>query len=181
MWPRWPHGPSRMSWPLGSWVWIPLGTRMFVSCVYMLCCPVSVEAFAANWSLAQRSPIPCLIRFTTPPPPKKGIGKVNRRSNPKKYINYILILVFRQANRTTRMRYGLINYDSCPYSSTRRSRFDPRRKRKDFSSSLCVQTSSGAHPASCTMGTAGPFPWGRARPGRDADHSHPSTAEVENR
>jgi hypothetical protein len=28
----------------------------------------------------------------------------------------------------------------------------------DFSSSLCVQTSSGAHPASCTMGTGGPFP-----------------------
>jgi hypothetical protein len=24
---------------------------------------------------------------------------------------------------------------------------------KDFSSSLCVQTGSGAHPASCTMGT----------------------------
>jgi hypothetical protein len=29
---------------------------------------------------------------------------------------------------------------------------------KDFSSSLCVQTSSEAHPASCTMGTGGPFP-----------------------
>jgi hypothetical protein len=29
---------------------------------------------------------------------------------------------------------------------------------KDFSSSLCVQTSSDAHPASCTMGTVGPFP-----------------------
>jgi hypothetical protein len=29
---------------------------------------------------------------------------------------------------------------------------------EDFSSSLCVQTSSGAHPASCTMGTGGPFP-----------------------
>jgi len=27
-----------------------------------------------------------------------------------------------------------------------------------FSSSLCVQTSFGAHPASCTMGTGGPFP-----------------------
>jgi hypothetical protein len=26
---------------------------------------------------------------------------------------------------------------------------------KDFSSSLCVQTGSGAHPASCTMGTGG--------------------------
>jgi hypothetical protein len=32
-------------------------------------------------------------------------------------------------------------------------RFDPRQKRKDFSSSLCVQTFSGAHPASCTMDT----------------------------
>jgi hypothetical protein len=29
---------------------------------------------------------------------------------------------------------------------------------KDFSYSLCVQTGSGAHPASCTMGTGGPFP-----------------------
>jgi hypothetical protein len=27
-----------------------------------------------------------------------------------------------------------------------------------FSSSLCVQTGSGAHPGSCTMGTGGPFP-----------------------
>jgi hypothetical protein len=31
---------------------------------------------------------------------------------------------------------------------------------KDFSSSFCVQTGSGAHPASCTMGTGGPFPGG---------------------
>jgi hypothetical protein len=51
---------------------------------------------------------------------------------------------------------------------------------KDFSSDLCVQTGSGAHPASCTMGTGGPFPGGKPRPGRDADHSHPSSAEVEN-
>jgi hypothetical protein len=51
---------------------------------------------------------------------------------------------------------------------------------KDFSSSLCVQTGSGAHPASCTMGTGGLFPGGKARPGRDADHSPPSSAEVEN-
>jgi hypothetical protein len=29
---------------------------------------------------------------------------------------------------------------------------------KDFSSILCVQTGSGAHPVSCTMGTGGPFP-----------------------
>jgi hypothetical protein len=50
----------------------------------------------------------------------------------------------------------------------------------NFSSSLCVQTGSGAHPASCTMGTGGPFPGGKARPGRDTDHATPSSAEVEN-
>jgi hypothetical protein len=51
---------------------------------------------------------------------------------------------------------------------------------KGFSSNLCVQTGSGAHPASCPMGTGGPFAWAKARPGRDADHSAPSSAEVEN-
>jgi hypothetical protein len=51
---------------------------------------------------------------------------------------------------------------------------------KDFSSSLCVQTGSGAHPASSPMGTGGPFPGGKARPGRDADHSPRSSAEVVN-
>jgi hypothetical protein len=49
---------------------------------------------------------------------------------------------------------------------------------KDFSSSL--QTGSGVYPASCTMGTGGPFPGGKARPGRDADHSPLYSAEVEN-
>jgi hypothetical protein len=51
---------------------------------------------------------------------------------------------------------------------------------EDFSSNPCVQTGSGAHPASCPMDTGGLFPWGKARPGRDADHSPPSSAEVEN-
>jgi hypothetical protein len=41
----------------------------------------------------------------------------------------------------------------------------------------CVQTGSGAHPASYTMGTGGPFPGAKAR---DVDHSPPSSAEVEN-
>jgi hypothetical protein len=40
---------------------------------------------------------------------------------------------------------------------------------EDFSSNLCVQTGSGAHPVSCTMGTGGCLPGGKARPGRDAD------------
>jgi hypothetical protein len=50
---------------------------------------------------------------------------------------------------------------------------------KDFFSSLCVQTGSGALPASCIMGTGGPFPGGKVRPERDADHSPISSAEVE--
>jgi hypothetical protein len=32
---------------------------------------------------------------------------------------------------------------------------------EDFFSSFCVQTGSGAHPTSCTMGTGGPFPGGK--------------------
>jgi hypothetical protein len=40
---------------------------------------------------------------------------------------------------------------------------------------LSVQTGCGAHPASCPMGTGG-----KARPGRDADHSPPSSVEVKN-
>jgi hypothetical protein len=46
----------------------------------------------------------------------------------------------------------------------------------DFSCSFFVQTGSGAHPASCTVG---PFPGAKARPRRDADHSPPSSVENE--
>jgi hypothetical protein len=35
----------------------------------------------------------------------------------------------------------------------------------DFSSILCVQIGSGAHPASCTMGTGGLFPGGKSAAG----------------
>jgi len=45
------------------------------------------------------------------------------------------------------------------------------QRREDFSSGLCVQTGSGAHLVSCIMGTGGPFPRAKARPGPDADHS----------
>jgi hypothetical protein len=51
---------------------------------------------------------------------------------------------------------------------------------RDFSSNLCVQTGSGAHPTSCTMGTGGPFPGAKARPRHDADHSPLCSAEVMN-
>jgi hypothetical protein len=50
---------------------------------------------------------------------------------------------------------------------------------KDFSSSLCVQTGCGAHPASCIMGTGGVLSPGVKR-GRDADDSPLPSAEVVN-
>jgi hypothetical protein len=50
---------------------------------------------------------------------------------------------------------------------------------KDISCNLCVQNGSGTHPASCTMATGGPFPGAKVRPGRDADHSPLSSAEIE--
>jgi hypothetical protein len=62
---------------------------------------------------------------------------------------------------------------------TGQSGFDARQRQEDFSSSLYVQTGSGAHPASCTMGTGGPFPGGKAQSGCDADSSPPSSPEVE--
>jgi hypothetical protein len=60
------------------------------------------------------------------------------------------------------------------------SRYDPRQRQEDFSSNLYVQTGSGAHTASCPMGTGGPFPGGKARPGREADRSPPSRAKTVN-
>jgi hypothetical protein len=47
------------------------------------------------------------------------------------------------------------------------------RGKRTFPLSLCVQTSSGAHLASCTVGTRYPFPGTKAQPGHDADHSPP--------
>jgi hypothetical protein len=47
----------------------------------------------------------------------------------------------------------------------------PAEVRNFFSSNLCAQTGSGAHPASCTMGTGVLSPGLKWGPGRDADHS----------
>jgi hypothetical protein len=49
---------------------------------------------------------------------------------------------------------------------------------KDSSFRLCAQTSSEFHPVSYQMGTGGPFPGGKVRPGRDADYLPPSSTEV---
>jgi hypothetical protein len=48
------------------------------------------------------------------------------------------------------------------------------RKGQDFSLLHVVHTGSAAHPACYPMGTGASFSWG------EADHSPPSSAEVEN-
>jgi hypothetical protein len=47
---------------------------------------------------------------------------------------------------------------------------------RNFSLHHHVQNGSGAHPASYPIGTTDSV--GVKRPGREADHSHPSSAEV---
>jgi hypothetical protein len=54
----------------------------------------------------------------------------------------------------------------------------PPTEAEDFSSNFCIQTGSGAHPSSYTVGTGGSFPGGKAQLGCDANHSPPSSAEV---
>jgi hypothetical protein len=51
------------------------------------------------------------------------------------------------------------------------------RSLADFSSSLCVR----GQPSLLYNGHQGSIPRGKARPGRDADHSPPSSAEVHNK
>jgi hypothetical protein len=99
------------------------------------------------------------------------VDKLPQNSDVFLYINFLKRFYGRVAQSVWCLATGWM---------TGRSRFDLRQRRKDFSSSLCIQTGSGAHPSSCTMGTGGPFPEAKARLGRDADHSLPSSAEVEN-
>jgi hypothetical protein len=56
----------------------------------------------------------------------------------------------------------------------------PTEAKRIFSSSVCGQNGSEAHPASCRISSRGPFPEGKAGPGRNADHSHTSSADVFN-
>jgi hypothetical protein len=81
---------------------------------------------------------------------------------------------------TSMSRGSLVSIESVYGLDDRAIEVQPPAQARGFLSNICVQTGSGAHLASCTMGTGGPFPGGKARPGRDADHSPPFSAEVVN-
>jgi hypothetical protein len=51
-------------------------------------------------------------------------------------------------------------------------------REQEFSLHHVVQTGSEAHPASYPMGTGGSFHGGVKRPGIEADHSPPASADV---
>jgi hypothetical protein len=72
-----------------------------------------------------------------------------------------------------------LNLKAVPFYRSGRPQSDPLLRQRVFLLAS-VQTGSEARPASYTMGNGGPFPGGKARPGRDADHSPPSTAVVKN-
>jgi hypothetical protein len=73
------------------------------------------------------------------------------------------LMGFRNNNLFTGLDYGLW--------TTGRSGFDPQRGQRIF------PLASVSRPA---LGYRGSFPGGKARPGRVADHSPPSSAEVVN-
>jgi hypothetical protein len=74
---------------------------------------------------------------------------------------------------------GIAQSETC-LTADCRTRFRSPAEENDFSSIVFVQTSSEFHAVSYPVGTGSPFPGRKARPGRDADPSLPSSAEVKN-
>jgi hypothetical protein len=169
-WPRDVRLRSAAAWLLGSRVRIPLGAWMFVSRVSMLCCPVQVEVSATGWSLVQRSPTVCLYVWSRNPEREvKGPSwTISACGWMNEWMNEWMRCVHECTCNYNLFVYGFLLVSRVAQSvqclatgwTTGRARFDPRQKWRNFSSSLCVQTGSEAHPASCTMDTGGSFPWG---------------------
>jgi hypothetical protein len=64
--------------------------------------------------------------------------------------------------------------------TTRRSGFDPRRGQRIFPLASVFRPALGPTQPPVQWVPGGPFPGAKARPGRDADHSPQSSAEVVN-
>jgi len=74
---------------------------------------------------------------------------------------------------------SLTRYSDEAMGRTAGVRFPVGARRLFFSHRYRVQTGSGTHPASYPVGAGGSFPEIK-RPGREADHSPPSSSEVKN-
>jgi hypothetical protein len=91
-------------------------------------------------------------------------------ASPPQVLQHIVLLLFKSRDSSVGIAtgYGL---------DDRGSRFRFPAGAGNFSLHHRVQNGSGAHPASYSVGTRGSFP-GVKRPGREADYSHPSSAEA---
>jgi hypothetical protein len=85
------------------------------------------------------------------------------------YIGHIFIILG-DSSVGIALGYGLDDRGSRVRFPERAGNFSPHHR---------VQNGSGAHPASYLVGSRDSFPRVK-RPGREADHSHPSSAEVKN-
>jgi hypothetical protein len=140
----------------------------------MLCCPVQVEVSETGWSLVQRSPTVCLNRIMQK---ARGNHCIKKILTDIPSISSLWELL--QTNLNDWKQWETL----CTVSMDSDYRLKEQgsilgRGRRIFFSSLCVQTSSEAHAASCTVSTGGRYSIGKARPGLDADHSLPSSAVV---
>jgi hypothetical protein len=82
-----------------------------------------------------------------------------------KYGWIVVVHKFQTATWSIGSRGSSVRMVSCCGLDDRAMKFTFSVDANYFSPSLCVQTGSGAHPASCTMGTGGPFPGAKARLG----------------
>jgi hypothetical protein len=101
----------------------------------------------------------------------------------KKYIDYVSVAhVTAYQTITQQIGAGVAQVVKCLTTgwTTGRSGFDSRRGQRIFPLASVSRPALGPTQPPVQMGTGGPFPGGKARPGRDADHSPPSSAEVVN-
>jgi hypothetical protein len=75
------------------------------------------------------------------------------------------ISCFTHGIHLTRSWCSSVSIESDNTLDDRETRVRSSAEVKDSFSRLCVQTSSEVHPASYPMGTVGPFPGGKTRPG----------------
>jgi hypothetical protein len=89
----------------------------------------------------------------------------------------IIIIIINNNNNNNKSRNSSVGIDLGYGMDDRGSRVHFPEGAGNFSLHHRVQNDSGAHPVSYPMGTGGSF-LGVKRPGREADHSPPSSAEV---
>jgi hypothetical protein len=173
-WPRGLRRRSAASWLLGSRLQIPLGAWMFVCCLYVVLSCVG-RGLCDGLIIHPEESYCVSVCVWSKNPEKGGQRSILDYKRLWMWMNMKLCLVGEEKlpKMLTWFRSGgsSVSIVSDYGLDDRAIGVRSPAGAKDVSSNLCVQTGSGAHPASCTMGTGGPFSRGKVRQRRDADHS----------